>query len=120
LSHIFKAGRRNSLLLGEHTLLRVIPANPWMTRKLINKFVGRPNSCQAGLQLEEISNKGKIMELVVDNVSKQYQRKVWGLRSFSLKLGPGIIGFLGPNGAGKSTLMRILATITKPTKGTIT
>ena len=60
------------------------------------------------------------MELVFDNVSKLYQRKIWGLRSFSLKLGPGIIGLLGPNGAGKSTLMRILATITKPTKGTIT
>ena len=60
------------------------------------------------------------MELVVDNVSKQYQRKVWGLRNFSLKLRPGIIGLLGPNGAGKSTLMRILATITKPTMGTIT
>jgi len=31
-----------------------------------------------------------------------------------------IMGFLGPNGAGKSTLMRILATITKATEGTIT
>ena len=60
------------------------------------------------------------MELVVNNVSKQYQQKVWGLRNFSLELGPGIIGLLGPNGAGKSTLMRIIATITKPTSGTIT
>jgi len=38
---------------------------------------------------------------------------------FNLKLTPGILGLLGPNGAGKSTLMRMLATITKPTQGTI-
>src|SRR5439155_10808702 len=28
-------------------------------------------------------------------------------------------GLLGPNGAGKSTLMRILATITQPTRGRV-
>ena len=30
-----------------------------------------------------------------------------------------MIGLLGPNGAGKSTLMRMLATITQPSAGTI-
>ena len=50
------------------------------------------------------------MRLVVENVSKRYARDVWGLREFSLDLGPGVLGLLGPNGAGKSTLMRILAT----------
>jgi ABC-type multidrug transport system ATPase subunit len=29
------------------------------------------------------------------------------------------LGLLGPNGAGKSTLMKIIATISKPTKGTL-
>ena len=42
------------------------------------------------------------------------------LRDFSLSLGPGVLGLLGPNGAGKSTLMKIIATITKPTEGTVT
>lgn len=60
------------------------------------------------------------MELLIENVSKQYQGKVWGLRGFSLKLGSGVLGLLGPNGAGKSTLMRILATVTRPTEGKIT
>ena len=60
------------------------------------------------------------MKLVISNLSKQYRRDLWGLRDFSLELGPGITGLLGPNGAGKSTLMRMLATITQPTQGTVT
>jgi ABC-2 type transport system ATP-binding protein len=59
------------------------------------------------------------MELVVDGVSKLYRGKVWGLRAFSLTLGPGVVGLLGPNGAGKSTLMRILATVTGTTGGSV-
>jgi ABC-2 type transport system ATP-binding protein len=60
------------------------------------------------------------MKLVIEHVNKVYQGNIWGLKDFSLELGPGVLGLLGPNGAGKSTLMRILATITKPTKGNIT
>ena len=60
------------------------------------------------------------MELIIDNVSKLYKGKIWGIKGFSIKIGTGILGLLGPNGAGKSTLMRILATITKPTKGDVT
>jgi ABC-2 type transport system ATP-binding protein len=60
------------------------------------------------------------MELIVENLSKVYKGKVWGLRDFSLALGPGVLGLVGPNGAGKSTLMRILATVTRPTEGRVT
>jgi ABC-2 type transport system ATP-binding protein len=59
------------------------------------------------------------MKLTIEHLSKQYRRDFWGLRDFDLELGPGVIGLLGPNGAGKSTLMRMLATITKPTEGTV-
>src|SRR4030067_164056 len=52
------------------------------------------------------------------NLSEAY-KGVQALKDFNLKLTPGILGLLGPNGAGKSTLMRMLATITKPTEGTI-
>ena len=60
------------------------------------------------------------MRLAIEGVSKLYKGRVWGLRAFSLELGPGVLGLVGPNGAGKSTLMRILATVTKPTEGKVT
>jgi len=59
------------------------------------------------------------MHLAIDNVSKRYPGDVWGLKGFSLEIEPGVLGLLGPNGAGKSTLMSILATITRPTEGTV-
>jgi ABC-2 type transport system ATP-binding protein len=60
------------------------------------------------------------MELKINNLSKVYGSKVWGLRNFSLNLRPGVLGLLGPNGAGKTSLMNILATVTKPTEGGVT
>jgi len=59
------------------------------------------------------------MNLTISNLGKQYRRDFWGLQEFSLDVQPGILGLLGPNGAGKSTFMRMLATITTPTEGTI-
>ncbi|MCP4140473.1 MAG: ABC transporter ATP-binding protein [Chloroflexi bacterium] len=59
------------------------------------------------------------MNLTITNLGKEYQRDFWGLKDFTLDVQPGILGLLGPNGAGKSTFMRMLATITKPTTGTI-
>ena len=59
------------------------------------------------------------MNLLIDSVGKQYRGNVWGLQNISLQLRPGVLGLLGPNGAGKSTLMRILATVTRPTRGCV-
>jgi ABC-2 type transport system ATP-binding protein len=60
------------------------------------------------------------MKLDIQNLSKKYNRETYGLRDFSLTIENGILGLLGPNGAGKSTLMKIMATISKPTAGSIT
>jgi ABC-type multidrug transport system ATPase subunit len=60
------------------------------------------------------------VKLTIDSVGKLYGGKVWALCDFSLELRPGILGLLGPNGAGKSTLMRVLATVTRPSRGRVT
>ena len=60
------------------------------------------------------------MQVSIRSVGKLYQGRVRALDDFSLDVGAGVLGLLGPNGAGKSTLMRILATITRPTTGTVT
>jgi ABC-2 type transport system ATP-binding protein len=55
------------------------------------------------------------MRLEIETLGKSYGSH-WGLRGFTLTLEPGVTGLLGPNGAGKSTLMRMLATVTRPTR----
>ena len=59
------------------------------------------------------------MQLVLENVSKCYRNGTWAIRDFSLTFTPGVWGLLGPNGAGKTTLMRMLATITRVSRGRI-
>ena len=59
------------------------------------------------------------MKLSIQHISKKYNKDKYGLRDFSLTIENGILGLLGPNGAGKSTLMKIIATISRPTQGTI-
>lgn len=41
------------------------------------------------------------------------------LTGIDLAAGTGVFGLLGPNGAGKTTLLRALATVLKPSRGTI-
>jgi len=59
------------------------------------------------------------MALEIKNLTKQYNKHKTGLSDYSITIDRGILGLLGPNGAGKSTLMKIIATISTPTAGTL-
>ena len=59
------------------------------------------------------------MTLEIKGLTKQYNSQKTGLSDYSITIDKGILGLLGPNGAGKSTLMKIIATISKPTKGSV-
>jgi ABC-2 type transport system ATP-binding protein len=59
------------------------------------------------------------MSLVIKSLTKQYNKHKTGLSDYSITIEKGVLGLLGPNGAGKSTLMKIIATISKPTTGTL-
>ncbi len=59
------------------------------------------------------------MKLSIQHISKQYNKDKFGLKDYSLTIENGILGLLGPNGAGKSTLMKIIATISRPTTGSV-
>ncbi|HSX02138.1 MAG TPA: ABC transporter ATP-binding protein [Candidatus Saccharimonadia bacterium] len=58
--------------------------------------------------------------LVVDHLTKSYGQ-AQAVRDVSFTIGEGeIFALVGPNGAGKSTTLRMIATILRPSSGTIT
>ncbi|GAA1609906.1 ATP-binding cassette domain-containing protein [Actinoplanes couchii] len=58
--------------------------------------------------------------LRLTDVSKRYGSGAWVLDRVDMEIPPGqSVGILGSNGSGKSTLLRILAGISRPTRGRI-
>ena len=55
----------------------------------------------------------------INHLSKRFKNGVTALDDVSFTVGSGVFGLLGHNGAGKTTLMKLLATISKPTSGSV-
>jgi len=53
-------------------------------------------------------------------MSKVFKDGTHALTDVNLVIENGLFGLLGPNASGKTTLIRILATLLKPTEGTVT
>jgi ABC-2 type transport system ATP-binding protein len=58
------------------------------------------------------------MSIVADSVEQRLGGRTI-LHGVDLHIERGVFGLLGPNGAGKTTLIRILATVTRPSAGSI-
>ena len=57
--------------------------------------------------------------LEIAGLTKRYPNGTVALHDFTLSFGEGVTGLLGPNGAGKTTLMSIIATVLRPTGGSV-
>jgi ABC-type multidrug transport system ATPase subunit len=57
--------------------------------------------------------------LKIESLTKKYSAGNFGAKDVSLELKGGVLGLLGPNGAGKTTLMQMIATILRPTSGSL-
>lgn len=60
------------------------------------------------------------MSIQIEDLTVIFKNGVTAINHADLEIPTGIFGLLGENGAGKTTLMRVLATILKPTGGTVT
>jgi ABC-type multidrug transport system ATPase subunit len=60
------------------------------------------------------------MRIVINNLTKVFKNQTNALAHVNLVIENGVFGLIGPNASGKTTLLRILATLLKPTEGTVT
>ena len=66
-----------------------------------------------------VSTSTDVLAIDVRGVHKRFGA-TQALAGVDLSVRPGeVVGLLGPNGAGKTTLVRILATLLRPTRGTV-
>lgn len=64
--------------------------------------------------------KTEITAIKLDNVSKKYNRRKWGVKDINLQIRSNkVTVFVGQNGAGKTTTMKLMLGLISPTEGNI-
>ena len=58
------------------------------------------------------------MNIDIDHLTRKFGR-TQAVAGVDLRVGPGVFGLLGPNGAGKTSLLRMMATVLRPSSGSL-
>lgn len=59
------------------------------------------------------------MSIQINDLTVTFKNGITAVQRANLEIPHGVYGLLGENGAGKTTLMRVLATVLKPTSGSV-
>src|SRR3990167_4373404 len=94
------------------------PDCSWLDRQHL--FTSGTMTTQAiGSKWPQLTTELGVTMLELQEVSKIYRNKVKAVDGVSFSMGTGVLGLLGHNGAGKTSLMQMVATLTKPSAGSI-
>ena len=72
------------------------------------------------VEAAEVAPSTYAWEIRAEGLKVRVGRQKMAVNGLDLSLGTGVHGLLGPNGAGKTTLIRTLATVLRPTEGSLT
>lgn len=85
----------------------------------IGKNSGKEHRMTSAVSAADIAPTAYAWEIQATGLKVRVGRKRMAVDGLDLSLGIGVHGLLGPNGAGKTTLIRTLATVLRPTEGSL-
>ncbi|MFH8701707.1 ABC transporter ATP-binding protein [Streptomyces chartreusis] len=80
---------------------------------------GKEHHMTSAVSAADIAPTAYAWEIQATGLKVRVGRNRMAVDGLDLALGTGVHGLLGPNGAGKTTLIRTLATVLRPTEGTL-
>ncbi|MFF3150970.1 ABC transporter ATP-binding protein, partial [Streptomyces sp. NPDC057927] len=81
--------------------------------------IGKEHHIMSAVSAAGIAPTAYAWEIQATGLKVRVGRNRMAVDGLDLSLGTGVHGLLGPNGAGKTTLIRTLATVLRPTEGTL-
>ncbi|NJP99108.1 ABC transporter ATP-binding protein [Streptomyces sp. PLAI1-29] len=80
---------------------------------------GKESAMTSAVNAADLAPRTYAWEIRASGLKVRVGRKRMAVDGLDLSLGTGVHGLLGPNGAGKTTLIRTLATVLRPTEGSL-